>query len=74
MVSIPGHRVLPCHPRLFHRLGLVDGESAPSLLGPPHGGEEQDVEDDQGDAWQQLDEEAAEPEEKEEGVKVKVLT
>ena len=61
MVSLPGHRVLPCHPRLLHGLRLVDGQPAPPLLGSPHGGEEQDVEDDQGDAGQELDEEAAEP-------------
>ena len=61
IVSLPGHRVLPCHPRLLHRLCLVDGQPPPSLLGSPHGGEEEDVEDDQGDAGQELDEEAAEP-------------
>ena len=57
----PGHRVLPCHPGFLHRLRLVDRQPASPLLCSPHGGEEQDVEDDQGDAGQELDKEAAEP-------------
>ena len=39
----------------------VDGEAAPALLGPAHGGEQQDVEDDEGDAGQHLHEDHAEP-------------
>ena len=57
----PGHRVLPCHPGFLHRLRLVDRQPASPLLCSPHGGEEEDVEDDQGDAGQELDKEAAEP-------------
>ena len=39
----------------------VDGEAAPALLGPAHGGEQEDVEDDEGDAGQHLHEDHAEP-------------
>ena len=42
-------------------LCLVDRQPASPLLCSPHGGEEEDVEDDQGDAGQELDKEAAEP-------------
>ena len=42
-------------------LRLVDRQPASPLLCSPHGGEEEDVEDDQGDAGQELDKEAAEP-------------
>ena len=39
----------------------VDGEAAPALLGPAHGGEQQDVEDDEGDAGEHLNEYYTEP-------------
>ena len=57
--------VQPSFPPLSSLLRLLaDRQPASSLLGSPHGGEEEDVEDDQGDAGQELDKEAAEPRKK----------
>lgn len=39
----------------------VDGQPAPPLLGSSHGGEQEDVEDDEGDAGHHLHEDHAEP-------------
>ena len=52
--------VQPSLPSSLLRL-LADRQPPPPLLGSPHGREEQDVEDDQGDAGQELYEEATEP-------------
>ena len=55
---------LPCEdtlPAVGLCLGLVDGEPAAPLLGSPHGGEEENVEDDQGDARNKLHKQATEP-------------
>ena len=39
----------------------VDGQPAPPLLGASHGGEQEDVEDDEGDAGHHLHEDHTEP-------------
>ena len=56
--ALPGEDALPA---VGLSLGLVDGEPAAPLLGSPHGGEEEDVEDDQGDAGNKLHKQATEP-------------
>ena len=67
--------VQPSFPPLSSLLRLLaDRQPASSLLRSPHGGEEEDVEDDQGDAGQELDEEAAEPSKKEKKEKTGVIT
>ena len=67
--------VQPSSPSLSSLLRLLaDRQPASSLLRSPHGGEEEDVEDDQGDAGQELDEEAAEPRKKKKEKKKRVIT
>ena len=69
-IYIYGHLYIPAHASLLHGagrvllvvvVGPVDGQPAAPLLRASHGGEQQDVEDDEGDARQHLHEDHAEP-------------